>query len=359
MQISRKVRRGFVITTIIVAIAMVSFVALGQLDKSEATARASASLEVQSILEMTETNLAVQLSGEVKAVNVSKGDTVKKGQLLAVIDDKGLHIKRAQAEAGIETIQGQIHGAQANLAAAEAKLMQVKEGARIEEIIQLKSKYDSAETNCQRMEFLYQEGSISQSQYESAVSDRDIKKAQYEMAVNGAKASELKAAQASVNGAVASIESLKGQLKSAENSLAEIELQLAKTEIISPADGVLTQLNLKEGELVSAGSKAATIADDSKPWIECSVKETDISKVQTGQQANIRFGAYEGKIYTGEVVSINKSADFAVKRATNENGSFDIRAFGVKVEVGEVDIPLYAGMTVFVTFQSEVEVNES
>ncbi len=351
MQIKLKLRRGYLITIAIVAVAIVFFIVLGQLDKSEAASRISEVLEVQSILEMTETNLAVQLSGVIKEVYVSKGDTVNKGQLLGVLDDEVLLLKRVQAQAGIETIQGQIHGAQANLAGAEAKLVQVQEGARPEEITQLKSKYDLAEAHCKRMEILLQEGAISQVEYESAVSDRDIKKAQYEAAVNGAKASELKAVQASVNGAAASIESLTGQLKNAQNSLAEVELQLEKTKIISPVDGVLTQMNLKEGELVSAGSKIVTIVDDSKPWIECSVKETDISKVQTGQQVNIRFGAYEDNIYTGKVVSINKSADFAVKRATNESGSFDIRAFGVKVEVGEVDIPLYAGMTVFVNFQ--------
>ncbi|MBC2723088.1 HlyD family efflux transporter periplasmic adaptor subunit [Desulfosporosinus sp.] len=359
MQISRKVRRGFVITIIIVAIAIVFFIVLGQLDKSEGATRASATLEVQSVLEMTETNLSVQLSGEVKAVNVSKGDTVKKGQVLGIIDDEGLQIKRAQAEAGIETIQGQIRSAQANLAGAEAKLTQIQEGARPEEIVQLKSKYDLAEANCQRMKILYQEGAISQVEYESAVSDRDIKKAQYDISVKGVKASELKAVQASVSAAAASIDSLKGQLKNAQYSSAEIELQLAKTKILSPVDGVLNQLNLKEGELVSAGSKAATIVNDIKPWIECNIKETDISKVKTGQEVNIRFGAYKDKNFAGKVVSINKGADFAVKRATNESGSFDIKAYGVKVEVDETDIPLYAGMTVFVTFKSEVEVNES
>ena len=347
---SPKIKTRIALTVAVILSAVVFFTALGFLDKRQISAQSKADFEIQSILEMTEVSLMAQSSGEIKEIYVNEGDTVSKGQALLILDDRALIIKRAQAEAGIKTIQGQIHAAQANLTAADAKLQQKKEGAKPEEIVQAKSNYDLAEANCTRMAALYQADALSQADYDAAVANRDIKKAQYEMLLAGATNNEIKEVQANVASVAASLESLEGQLQSAQSSLAEIELQLEKTKIVAVNDGILSQFNAKLGELISAGSRVASIVDDRKPWIQCSVKETDIARVVVGQTVNIRFGAYQDQSYSGKVVSINKSADFAAKRATNENGSFDIRAFGVKVELDPVDIPLYAGMTVFVSF---------
>jgi len=346
-----KERKKIIIAVLAVVTAMVMFLVTGFFSKVNFVAHGQSTLEIQTVLEMNETSLSTQLSGIVKEVYANEGDIVQKEQLLAVIDDEELQIKKVQVEASIESIIGQVQGAQANLLAADARLKQIMEGARPEEILQIEYQYEMAENNFQRMESLYSGGAISLTEYESALANRDILKARYDLIIKGATSSEIQAAQASVSGAAASVRSLEGQLKSAQSSLADIERQLKYTQIIAPADGILTQLNIKPGELVGNGVKVASIMDNTNAWLECSVKETDLSKVQLGQRVNIRFGAYEGNIYSGKVVSINEKADFATRRATNETGSFDIRAYGVKIELDEVDVPLYVGMTAFVSFE--------
>jgi len=104
------------------------------------------------------------------------------------------------------------------------------------------------------------------------------------------------------------------------------------------------------GELVSTGMPLVVITDLESPWVQCSVKETDLSKVTVGQAVTVKLPAYQDRVFQGKVVRINKDADFAVKRATNANGEFDVVSFGVRVELANADKPLYAGMTAFVDF---------
>lgn len=331
------------------------FILAAFLDADRIAAHGSPGLEVQALLEMSETTIAAQMAGTIKEVHVAQGDRVQAGQLMAVLDNETLLTQKQQAEAGIEIIYGQIHSAQASQHGASAQLDKVKEGARREELDQAKTNYDLALTTYQRIAMLYENGAVSAADHDKAKASFDVAKSQYDMAKSGARSSEVAMAAATLDGAVASSESLEGQLKKAQAALAEIETYLAKTEIYAPTDGVVTQLSVEKGELVTAGSKLVTIADDRRPWIQCNLKETELAYAKPGTTVNLHYAAYPGESFTGTVVSVNSTADFAVKRATTENGDFDIRAFGVRVEPdqsGGVDQQraLYAGMTVFVTF---------
>lgn len=331
------------------------FVIAAVLDFGRIAAHGSPGLEVQAMLEMSETTMAAQMAGTIKDVYVAQGDRVQAGQLMAVLDNETLLTQKQQAEAGIEIIYGQIHSAKASQNGASAQLDKVREGARQEEVDQAKINVDLASTTYQRMASLYENGAISAADFDKAKASFEVAKAQYDMAKSGARSSEVAMAAATLDGAVASSESLEGQLKKAQAALAEIETYLAKTEIYAPTDGVVTQLSVEKGELVTAGSKLVTIADDSRPWIQCNLKETELAYAKAGTKVNLHYAAYPGESFTGTVVSVNSSADFAVKRATTENGDFDIRAFGVRVEPDQPKdtgqtVALYAGMTVFVTF---------
>ena len=266
----------------------------------EVTAKSN-DFTVTSTLEMEETNINSRMAGQVQQLNIKEGDSVTKGQVLAVINSDTLNTQKQQAEASITTIQGQILSAQTSR--------------------------DLAKTNLDRMSQLYDNGAISKSTYDSA-------KAQYDVAN-------------------ASIVTLQGQLETAKAGIAEVDTYLEKTEITAPTNGVITEVNVENGELVSSGLPIAVITDTSKPWVLCNVMEKDLSKVAMNQQVEVKFQAYPDKAYRGIVTRINKSADFAVKRATNSNGEFDVLAYGVRVDLSDVDQPLYAGMTVIVNFVEE------
>jgi len=309
-------------------------------------------LIVQSTLEMTEVNINAQIAGQIKQINVKEGDKVAKGQILAIVNSDTLLAQKAQSEASIDTMQAQISKAQAAEVSARATLQKTVKGARAEEVAQTKASYDLKKDNYNRKSSLFDNGAISKADLEAAATEYENAKQQYNLLINGARQEDIEVAQANVNQASSSITALEGQLKQAAASLAEIETYIDKTIITAPSDGIVTQLNVEAGELVSTGLPIAIITEISDAWIKCSMMENQLGQIQQGQTVLVEFPAYPGKTFQGRVATINKSADFAVKRATNLNGDFDVRAYGVKVVLEDVSKPLYAGMTAFVNFSA-------
>lgn len=307
-------------------------------------------LVVQSNVEMTETNINSQIAGRVKRVTVNEGDRVAGNQTLLIIDSDTLNAQYAQAQARIETIKAQINAALAAKATSKSQFAKVQNGARPEEIAQAKAAYDLAQTTYDRVKTLYDRGLISRADYDNASTQLEINREKYNLAKNGARSEDISMAHEQYNQANSSVESLYGQLKQAEAAQAEIKTYLDRTTIVAPTDGVITQLNVEAGELVSTGMPLVIVTDQAKPWIQCSIKETDLAQVRLGQPVTVKLAAYQGQTFTGKVVRINKDADFAVKRATNDNGQFDVLSYGVKVELTQKATTLYDGMTAFVDF---------
>lgn len=310
----------------------------------------SSNLVVQSNVQMTDTNINSQIPGKVKEVKVKEGDSVQKGQVLIVMDSDSIGAQKAQVEAQIETVTAQINAAKAAREAASAKLEQAQNGARPEEIDQAKAAYDLSKAAYDRTKTLYDIGSSAKSELDNVEMQLELSKDKYDIAQKGARPEEIKAAQAAVNQANASVEAAEGQLKQAQAGLDGVNVNINNATVVAPADGVVTQVNIDPGELVSTGMPLAVITNTNDVSILCNVKETDLSKVDMNQEVTIKIPAYKDETFKGKVVKINKNADFAVKRATNDNGEFDILSYGVKVEIENLDKPLRAGMTVFVDF---------
>jgi len=319
---------------------------------------------VQSNVEMTDTNVNSQIAGKINEVKVKEGETVKTGQVLITMNSDSIAAQKAQIEAQIEaataqteTVTAQINSAKAARDAATAKLEAAQNGARTEDINQAKSTYDLAQATYDRTKILYDEGSATKADLDKDASSLEIAKNKYDLLQKGTRPEDIKAAQAQVDQANASVEAAEGQLKSAQAQLKAVKAQsqgvdvnINNATIVAPTNGVISQLSLEAGEMVSTGMPLAVIINTNQPSIMCHVKETDISKVDLEKEVSIKIPAYEGEKFTGKVVRINKDADFAVKRATNDNGEFDILSYGVKVEFTDMDKPLRAGMTAFVDF---------
>lgn len=173
------------------------------------------------------------------------------------------------------------------------------------------------------------------------------------MAKEGARSEDKNGAQALVAQAMAGEQAALAKLEQAKGGLQEVEAYLKDTKITAPMDGTVTVVTADEGELVSSGMSIATIGNLGSMWIEVKVKETDMNKITYGQAVNVKIPAYKDKVFTGKVTTINKKPDFATKRATNDNGSFDIVSFGIKVELQDNKENLYPGMSAFVQFTAQ------
>lgn len=299
-------------------------------------------LVVQSTVEMEETNINTLTGGKVAKVCVKEGDTVAAGDVIAIMDSDTLLAKKQQAEASIKAYQGQ-------LKAAQATYQKALNGATEETLAQAKAAYDLAEATYNRMQVMLEAEAISQSDFDQVATQYEVAKQQYLAAQKGAEPEDIAAAAASV-------EAYQGQLEAAQGALAEVESYLEETNLTAPTGGTVTTVNVSDGELVSTGLPIAVITSTDKPWISCKVMEDQLSQVSLQQQVTVTLPAYPEQTFSGIVTQINQNADFAVKRATNQNGSFDVVAFSVKVELAETDAALYAGMTAFVDFSQPEDV---
>ena len=345
-------------------------------------------------IEAANISASFKVSGRIQEILVSEGDHVKKGQVLARLENKELEAKVAQAEAVLKaalakqaqalhavdvtqkTAVEQVVQAEAALKAAQAQLEALRNGARTEDRkkaeIQLEATqkaYKIAETNLMRMQELLKNGLVSQAavdeatlQYEKAKAEYLAAQQQMEIIQNGSRKEEIKAAEAQVEQAKAALEMAKagkGQVQlreddvlaaeasvaQAQAALEEAKTYLQYTELTAPADGVIVSRSAELGELVSAGFAVFTIEPDQEYWAYFYFPESEITQFKVGQTVELKVLANQEKV-TGTISLIKPAADFAVRKATQNMDDTDIRSFGVKVLLPKLPDGLHTGMTV-------------
>lgn len=313
MDILRKNKKLIIIIGIILALCIIfTIVKMNQ--------AGNGNLVIQGNIKTEETDLNSKIPGNIDQILVEAGQAVKKGDTLIIISSETIKAKKQQAEAAA--------------AAAEAQYNKALNGARSQEVAQAKAAYDLAEKTYQRIKKLYEQEAISENTYDQAFAQYTAAKETYEMAEQGAREEDKAAAEALLN-----------QAKAAEE---EVQTYLDDAVIKAPMDGTITSLNVNEGELVSSGMPLATLTCNKKPYIEINVKETDLGLVHIGDEVDITIAAYPDDVFKGRIVNVNQKPDFATKRATNNNGDFDVLSFGVKVEMIHTEKDIYPGMTVMV-----------
>lgn len=288
----------------------------------KSNAEENADFIVQGSVKTTEISLNSKLAGNITEILVAEGDEVKAGDIIIKISSEAVEAKLQQAEAA--------------KAAAQATANKAANGARSQEVTQAKAAYDYAQKTYDRMKILLEEEAISQASFDQVEAQYIAARETYNMAVEGAR-----------NEDVAAADSLVAQ---ADGAIAEVNSYLEDSQIKAPSDGIITAINVNQGELISTGMPLATLSSNDEPWIEVNVRETELAKVQTGQEVTVTFPAYAEKQWTGVVTTINKKPDFAIKRATKDNGDFDIMSYGVKISLNDMDEELYSGMTANVDF---------
>lgn len=311
--------------------------------------------KVQGNLKVTETKINSKLAGNVAEVLVKEGDEVKAGQKIITIGSDAVQAKKTQAEAGIRQAQSQYEVAQATLSAAQATNEKAQNGARAQEIEQAKIAYDYASKNLERVKVLYEEGAVPQSQYDDVNVKYSQAKTQYEMVQEGARSEDKLLAESQVSQAQATVETAQGKVDQAKAALAEVQTYLDDASIVVPVDGTITTINVNQGELISTGMPLALLSSNEKAWVELNVKETDLGKIKLNDEVSVEISAYPEKKFTGVVTKVNKKPDFATKRATSNNGEFDVLSYAVKVELQDLDETVYPGMTVQVEFTNKAE----
>jgi HlyD family secretion protein len=235
-------------------------------------------------------NIGSSAMGKIVELPVKEGDRVRAGQLLARIDAVQATSAAESAAAGAGALQAeasaaadQVRAAQADLAFAEAR---ATETARALE----------------RARGLRAEGVTSAAEFDAAETAARTAEAQ----VGAARAAVARAQQART--------AAERRVTAGRADTARARDQLAKTDITSPIDGVITRLQVEEGEMVvigiqnQPGTTLMTVSDLSAIDAEIKVAEADVLRLSLGDPATVTLEALAGRAFPGRVVEIGASA---------------------------------------------------
>ncbi len=249
-------------------------------------------------------NIGANAQGEIKELLVKEGDRVRKGQLLA-------RIENVQPEADVAAQKATLNSAEADSSASESAVKAADENIRTMQAMIDKDKSDLERTKAEydRSQALFNEHLL-------AKQDFDLRRYTYEAQQATVKQSEMRLIQsrAQRDQTVAQLASSQKRIAQYQAGLVRFNDILQKHNSYAPLDGVVTNLPVRVGETVvpgiqnSSSSTLMTIADMSLITSEVKVDETDIVNVKLDQTADITIDAIPNKTFKGHVVEIGNTA---------------------------------------------------
>ncbi len=267
-------------------------VAVEKVMKRDITEVVTASGKVYPELEV---KISPDISGEIVQLEVLEGDSVTKGQLLAMIYADIYATQRDQASAVVAQQLAQVENANASLGSFKARM-------------------DQAERQYVRQKQLFQEKVISKLEYEQAENAFLTAKADYSAAQQ-------------------SVKSGKAAVASAQASLSRANKDLGRTSVFAPMSGIVSLLNVKKGERVvgnsmMAGTEMMRIADMRIIEVRVDVGENDIPKVSIGDTALVEVDAYNKRKFKGlvtQISSTSRGTGGAITTSANDATNYEVR----------------------------------
>jgi HlyD family secretion protein len=280
--------------------------------------------------------VGAKVMGRVAWIGVEKGDRVQQGQVLVRLEDTDFRAQSNQARA--------------NLAAAQARLDQLRTGSRPQEklkdkagVLQAEATLRNAEAEYERSEKLYRDGVSSKAELDRATAQRDTARALLEAARQSSSMTDMGPRVEEIRAGDAQVRQMKAALDYAET-------QLAATEIKAPISGTVLQRIVERGEMVSPSSfggesgartSVVALADLNDLQIELDISQTDFARLKMGQRAEIVPEAFPNLKYSGFIAEIAPEANRA--KATVQ----------VKIKVDNPDEQLRPEMNARVNFLGE------
>ena len=353
------------------------------------------SLRFSGNIEVTEAQMSFRIAGRIKERQVEEGDSVVAGQVLAKLEKSDQTIALAQATANLsyaeailaELIAGSrkedIDRAQAKVMQARHSLTELQNGSRIQEIESARADRDSAiaaeqsaivqrkqaKIDSNRYNTLYKDESVSknaletfQTLYETAEKKVEETHAQaraanqrIELLKAGPRIEQIHRAEAILQQAEAeyalikagprieTIDQARAKVEVARETVHQAQQQLSYTELISPMKSVVLSTSAETGEYLNPATPVLTLGRLDKPWLRAYINETDLGRIQLGQQVEVTTDTFPGKTYSGRVSYISSQAEFTPKTVQ----TFEERVklmFRIKVLLENPDNELKPGM---------------
>lgn len=289
---------------------------------------------VQGEVEVTEYRVSSKVPGRILKLWVEEGDTVHAGDTLCMLDIPDVEAKKEQATAAQQ--------------AAEALREKAYNGTRKETI---QSAYEMwqkskaglaiAEKSYARVKKLFEEGVIAAQKLDEVTAQRDAAVAteraahsQYQMALNGAQREDKEAALAQRNRAAGAVK--------------EVNSYIREGLLTAQADGEISEVFPRVGELVGSGAPIMNVSEMSDLWITFNVREDLLSQFAKGQVLKARIPALDGREVNIRVYYLKDLGSYSAWKATKVTGDYDLKTFEVRARPDQPIEGLRPGMSVIV-----------
>jgi len=229
--------------------------------------------------------VAAEVSGKVLAVHVKNNSDVQRGQPLFDIDPSQYRIALQRSRADYESVRHSVNASLATVAAARASL-QAAQANRVK-----------ADKDATRQEALYAEdrGAISVRRLEIAQATRTEAQSKEQAAEADLRKAQEAAGDAGDDNA---------QLRSARSGIEKAELDLARTKVLAPGRGLITDLRTDIGHFAQAGAAAMTLIAIHDVWISADMTENNLGNIEPGNEVAIVLDVLPGEVMKGRVRSV-------------------------------------------------------
>ncbi|QXE17654.1 efflux RND transporter periplasmic adaptor subunit [Clostridium sp. 001] len=276
-------------------------------------------------------SISPKTPGKVQALNVKVGSTVKAGDILFTLDSTSLQAQLQQQQASIQSAKANLDKTQSS--GVEQQIVQQQQALNTAQI-----NYNDAKNSYNREQSLYSAGAVPKQDLDNATTKLENAEASLSAAQQNLDLTRQKVGPESVEVAQA-------QVNQAQAGLKSIQSQVDDTVIKSPISGVVSAVNIHQGEITSGAQASVTIVDSSSIMAEVNVSDTMLSKIKVGQSIPVTIPSLSDKKLTGTIDTITPNADSKTQQ------------YLIKVRIPNSDASLTSGMYSKVSFPDQVKNN--
>lgn len=280
-------------------------------------------------MDATEIAVSFRVPGILHSRPVEEGNRVKPGELLAALDER-------------ESV-ARLHQAQAAQQTALARLKDLEQGYRPQEIAEARAQVEQAHANlgnleeeAMRSEALFRGGATSQQRR-----DKDHTAATVATEQHRAAQERLRLLQSGYR--PETINAARAQLGEAQAAVEAARVVWEDLQVKSSVDGVVTRTHAEVGETLGAGRPVVTVTDISRPWVRVYIPENQIGKVRLGAAAKIKVDTFPNREFAGHVSYVSSQAEFTPKNVQTQEERVKL-VFAVNVILDNRDGTLKPGM---------------
>ncbi len=294
------------------------------------------------------------IQGRVSSLFADEGQTVTRGQLLAVLEAKQLEARVASLTASMAAIDAQIRQAlldvdytakssAASIAAGDAAVSVAR--ARLS---RARAVSKTARADFERANKLYSRDVASERERDQAelalrTAEADVDAATKDLSRAEAELTLAHASKDAIALKRQQVLTLQETRRSAAGQLAEAQAYLGEREVRAPADGTILSRPVEIGDVVSPGSAMFQLIDMNRLYVKVYVPEPDIPKLKLGDSADVTVDAFPGRQFAARVSKIHEQAEFTPKNVETLDERLKL-VFGVELTLVNPDRLLKPGM---------------